>query len=212
MPGMAANPKIFQYIKLPDKFECHYMHWIMPEKNESIENYSRRLLTQIKHQKPVLIGVSFGGIIVQEIAKLIPVKQLILISTVKSHNEFSPLLKKSLRYRWYIFFPSKIMHYIKHFKIFGITKGLKHKIKLYQIYMDVDHPAYLNWAIKNLLSWKQTNLPGNFVHIIGEKDKVFPAKYISDPKIIVPNGRHDMIIFKAKWFNRHLPELINTKY
>ena len=37
MPGMAANPKIFEYIKLPeDQFKIHWLEWIIPEHNESL--------------------------------------------------------------------------------------------------------------------------------------------------------------------------------
>jgi pimeloyl-ACP methyl ester carboxylesterase len=210
MPGMAANPKIFQYIKLPEKYDCHYLHWIIPEKNESLESYTKRLTKQIKHQNPVLIGVSFGGIIVQEMEKLISVRKLILISSVKSHHEFSPFLRKSLRYRLYKLFPTQMMLRLNYLDKIAFTKNLKKKVKLYQIYMDVNNPVYLNWAIKQLLTWQQTKPAQKIVHIIGENDKVFPVKFIKDPKIIVPDGRHDMIIFKAKWFNRNLPELIDN--
>ena len=31
MPGMAANPSIFEYIKLPeDQFKIHWLEWVIP--------------------------------------------------------------------------------------------------------------------------------------------------------------------------------------
>ena len=61
MPGMAASPRIFENIKLPEsKFEMHFLEWLIPEKNEPLQNYALRLTKYIKHDNPVLIGVSFA--------------------------------------------------------------------------------------------------------------------------------------------------------
>ena len=205
---MAANPKIFQYLKFPGEYEVNYMHWLIPEKEETLTHYVSRLREQIKHENPVLLGVSFGGIIVQELAKQMEVKKLILISTVKHHEEFPLFFETALRYRLYKLFPSSILQKVEWLEKMAVTKNFKRKMKLYRLYMDVNDPQYLNWAIKQVLQWKQTQKLKNFIHIVGEKDKVFPVKYIQEPKIVVPGGRHDMIIFRARWFNKHLPEFL----
>ncbi len=209
MPGMAASPKIFELLSFPEMYELHYMHWILPEENESLPSYVARLISlQIKHRNPILLGVSFGGIIVQEIAKQIPVRQLILISTVKNRNEFSPFFDTALRYKLYKLFPSRIMKQVNLLEKIAFTKNLRKKMRLYKMYMTMHQPRYLDWAIERILYWKQEKNPVNFVHIVGENDRVFPPKYIKAPKIIVPKGRHDMILFKAGWFNKNLPNLL----
>ena len=91
MPGMAANPKIFEFIKLPSNFKVHYLEWQMPYKNELMSEYALRISRLIKGNNIVLIGVSFGGIIVQEISKIIKSKKVIIISSVKSNKEL-PLM------------------------------------------------------------------------------------------------------------------------
>ena len=209
MPGLAASPKIFEYIKLPDMYQIHYLHWILPEKNEKLTAYVSRIIEKQIHEKnPILLGVSFGGIVVQEMAKQISVRQLILISTAKTHLEFPDFFDKSLRYHLYKLFPSRLMKHTRFLEKIAFTNNLKKKMKLYQIYMTMHQPQYLDWAILQVLQWKQEKFPENYIHIVGEKDKIFPLQYIKDPKIVVPKGRHDMIIFKASWFNRHLPELL----
>ncbi len=65
--------KIFERIQLPEEtFEMHLLEWFLPEQNESLEAYAKRMTLKIKHENPVLIGVSFGGILVQEMARIIP--------------------------------------------------------------------------------------------------------------------------------------------
>ena len=63
MPGMAANPKIFEFIKLPSNFKVHHLEWKMPYKNELMSEYALRISRLIKGNNIVLIGVSFGGMV-----------------------------------------------------------------------------------------------------------------------------------------------------
>ena len=93
MPGMCANSLIFERIKLSLNFKPHYLSWIPPQQNESLRNYVFRLSKYIKHENSVLIGVSFGGVIVQELSKILKIKKVIIISSVKSNKELSNSMK-----------------------------------------------------------------------------------------------------------------------
>ena len=58
MPGMAASPKIFEYIKLPEnQFKIHLLEWIIPFDNETLSDYALRLSKNIKHESIILLGV-----------------------------------------------------------------------------------------------------------------------------------------------------------
>ena len=111
MPGLGANPKIFEHISLPkDRFEIHLLEWKSPiSLDESLKDYAKRMSEEIKHQNPILLGVSFGGVLVQEIAKIIAVKKIILVSSIKSHHEFPNRLKLLQKTKAYKFFPTKII-------------------------------------------------------------------------------------------------------
>ena len=79
MPGMAANPKIFDFISLPKNFVIHYLEWEMPLKNESIKDYALKFSKKIKGNNIGLIGVSFGGILDKEISKIMKCIKVIII-------------------------------------------------------------------------------------------------------------------------------------
>jgi len=213
MPGLAANPGIFEYLQFPKEYEIVPMHFIIPLKEEPLASYVERLIKQqITHKNPILLGVSFGGMIVQEISKKISVKKLILISTVKTHNELSPFYTKALQFKLYRFFPSRAFAYIDLLEKISFPSHFKQKMKLYKKYMDKLPKEYLDWAIKSFLYWEQKDFPQvPFIHIHGNKDKVFPIKYIQEPVHILENGRHDMIIFRAKWFNEHWNDLLKIE-
>ena len=94
IPGLAASSQIFNNIKLPsESFETYFLEWFLPSINESLQDYAKRMALQIKHKNPVLIGVSFGGIVAQEIAKHIETKKVIIISSIKSNNEMPKRMK-----------------------------------------------------------------------------------------------------------------------
>ena len=198
MPGLGANPKIFEHISLPkDQFEIHLLEWKIPVSiDESIQDYAQRMANEIKHQKPVLLGVSFGGVLVQEIAKIIAVKKIILVSSIKSHHEFPNRLKLLQKTKAYKFFPTKIIENFDKYKKYFLGDFLKKRADLYSLYLSVNDALYLKWAIYTILHWQQDKIPENILHIHGNNDHVFPSKHIHNFTEI-NNGSHVMILLKA---------------
>ena len=212
MPGMSANPLIFERLKFPeDIYQVHLMKWIKPDLNESIESYSKRLANDITHKNPILIGVSFGGIVVQEISKLISVDKLIIISSIKSNTEL-PLYMKSAKFlKLYNYFPLKIFD-----DIFDISKFLKinkidKMLHLLDKYLSVRDEDYLKWAIREILNWKQKIPLDKVIHIHGDKDLTFPIRLIKNC-IKIPEGTHASILTRYKWLNKNLILLINEEF
>lgn len=209
MPGLAASPKIFEYINLPqESFECHYFEWVTPDSNsETLESYSQKYASQILFEDVVLIGVSFGGILVQEISKLVSVKHLIIISSVKSINEMPKRLKLLKYTQAYKIFPTKRLSRIDNFSKFDFHPTLKKKGELYDKYMSVRSEIYLNWAIHHVLHWNNRDVPYEVIHIHGTKDEIFPFKHISNC-IPIEGGTHAMIITKARKIGNIIANLL----
>src|SRR5690554_155988 len=110
VPGMAASSSIFEHIKLPEtQFKMHMLEWLLPIENELIDSYSKRMSELIKHDNVVLIGVSFGGIIVQEMSKFLRVKKLIIISSVKSRYELPKRMRLAKFTKAYKFMPTSLV-------------------------------------------------------------------------------------------------------
>ena len=60
MPGMAANSKIFEFIKLPKNFKLHYLEWFHSNENENLKSYVNRLSKEINGKNIVLVGIFIG--------------------------------------------------------------------------------------------------------------------------------------------------------
>lgn len=208
MPGLAASPKIFEFIKLPeDQFEIYYLEWFLPLNNESISDYALRMVSKIKHDNVVLVGVSFGGVLAQEISKHISVRKLIIVSSVKLTKELPKkmaLAKKTMAYK---LLPTSLVGNINFLAQYAFGTKLTKRLNLYEKYLSVSDSHYLDWAIKEMVCWNQETYNPNIIHIHGDADVVFPIKYISKC-ITIKGGTHIMIINKYKWFNENLPRII----
>lgn len=211
MPGMAANSSIFEHIKLPkNQFQIHLLEWIIPLDNESISDYAFRISKNIKPGNSVLIGVSFGGILVQEIAKHIALRKIIIVSSVKSIHELPKRMRIAKVTRAYKLIPTQLARNINVLAKYAFGSSVVKRLELYKKYLSVNNPKYLSWAIKHMICWNQEEYHPKIVHIHGDNDAVFPIKNISNC-IIVKGGTHIMIITKYMWFNENLPTIIMNK-
>ena len=208
MPGMAASGKIFEYISLPkDRFELHVLEWKIPVKGQSISQYAHQMCKLIKHERPVLLGVSFGGLLVQEMAKIIPALKVIIVSSIKQKSE---LPKRMLFARYtslHRLLPTGLVNNVELLAKYAFGETVTKRLELYEKYLSIRDKFYIDWCIHEMVNWQQTKYDKNLIHIQGEKDTVFPVKNIKDC-ILVKNGTHTMIIHRAKWFNEHLPTII----
>lgn len=210
MPGLGASSKIFDFISLPkDQFELHYLEWVLPiSEAETITELSKRLCESITEKNCVLVGVSFGGIMVQEMSKIVNPKKIIIISSIKSSLELPKRLRIAKITKAYKLFPENSINAIADFAKKHFPNLAKKKVEQFNMYLSVRDPLYLKWAVYNVLHWKETYLIPNLYHIHGTKDEIFPSKHISD-YIPIENGTHAMILNKAKQINEILIKLLS---
>ena len=157
MPGMAANPLIFERIILPNNFKINYLEWLMPYENEKLDNYVSRLSKLIVGKNIVLIGVSFGGIIVQEIAKIISVHKVIIISSVKTSKELPILMQLGKNIGAHKFFPVNWLQSFESLAQFALGPSINKKIELYNVnhlFNNVIHIKNLLTVIKKIVKKK----------------------------------------------------------
>ena len=212
VPGLAAGKEIFENINFPeDRFDVRIIEWIIPKKNEVIQDYAKRMATKVTQENAVLIGVSFGGVMVQEMCQYLNLKKLIIISSVKSTYEIPKKMKIFKYVPLYRLIPNRFLENSKSIVRYGLGVKSKTKLELYQKYLSVNNTHYLKWAIKNMVGWNRTKLIPDVIHIHGDKDPVFPIHNI-DNCIIIPGGTHIMLIVKFKWLNVNLPKIIEGTY
>lgn len=209
VPGLAACTKIFDFLKFDsNSYETHFIEWLIPtSEDEKIEDYAKRMSKLVIHKNAVLVGVSFGGIMVQEMSKFLDLKKIIIISSVKSRAELPNRLKVIEKTKAYKLLPSKVISSMDDFTVFAFGDYINKKMTLYNKYLSVRDESYLNWAVYNVLHWRPKESVKNITHIHGTEDPVFPIKHITNC-IKVEKGTHIMILNKAKIISKIIQKLV----
>ncbi len=197
VPGLAAGSEIFRNVKLPKKYEIHILEWLIPEKNESLQAYAKRMAFCIKEKDAILIGVSFGGVVVQEMNDFLKLKKLIIISSVKTRSELPRRMKLASFTKAYKLIPTSLVLSVEDLTKFSIGPKTKKRLSLYQQYLHVRDKQYLDWALEKMITWDQKEKIEGIIHIHGENDMVFPIKYI-DGCAVIKGGTHIMILNKGR--------------
>lgn len=209
MPGMAASSTIFERIQLPeDTFEMHLLEWEIPNIGETLSAYAQRIAEKVTYENPILIGVSFGGVLVQEMKQFLKPKKVIIISSVKSNTEFPRRFKVAKTTKAYKLIPTKLFENIEMLVKFSFGSSIvKQRMALYEKFLAVRDKRYLDWAIEKIINWDRTEIDEEIIHIHGDADEVFPPKYIKN-FIPVKGGTHIMILSKYRWLNENLPKIM----
>ena len=207
--GLGAGKKAFQRIKLPESFEPVYLDWIAPEKDESLRNYARRFSSLIKNDDAfVLIGLSFGGMLASEIARLRNPMKTIIISSIGCANELPWYFKRAGRIGLHRAVPIKLL------KAGTIIKNMigaasKEDRAIIIDYAKFADPALVRWSLHAIVNWDQyQRLPG-IIHLHGSKDLMLPLRY-THPDYIIKDGGHLMVFNKADEVNRILNQVLQV--
>ncbi|MBC7524431.1 MAG: alpha/beta hydrolase [Flavobacterium sp.] len=208
MPGLAASSSIFERIELPkNQFQVHYLEWFMPKSNETLKNYAERMAEKVTEKNSVLIGVSFGGILVQEMAQFLNPSKIIIISSVKSAFELPRRMKIAKTTKAYKLIPTSLLANVELLVKYAFGDVLKQRLKLYERYLHMRNKEYLDWSIEQVINWDRKIIDPRVIHIHGDNDEVFPAKYLNKYTNL-KGGTHIMILNRFKWFNQNLPKII----
>jgi pimeloyl-ACP methyl ester carboxylesterase len=205
--GLGADYRAFQKIEL-EGFHKQFIVWETPFENERLTAYTQRLLKQITTDNPILIGLSFGGIVATEVAKLIPVEQVILISSVATRSELPFYFRHAGfvgLHRLIPFLQLVKLHQLNCW-LFGV-KSESDKMILKAIIADT-HPDFLLWAIDKIVRWKNNTRLPNIKQLHGTADKLFP-NYCNNASIRIQAGGHFMVLNKADEINVHLRSILN---
>ncbi len=210
--GLGADKRLLQYLDIKH-VHSHYIHWISPKKGETWEDYAKRLLQQIPTPNPIIIGVSMGGMMAIEISKLIPVEQIILISSAKTKHEIPPyfhLLKYFKIHRWFHYSFIMKVGLLFNSMIGSMVFGPKNKAEkklLKEIIQDTDE-TFFKWAWDRVAGWENEFIPDNLTHIHGSRDHMLPI-YFVHPHHTIKGGTHLMVFHKAEEISNIINKFIS---
>ncbi len=204
--GFGADERVFSKLNFGGN-NVHFIPWLLPEKKERIEEYARRMAEKIAHENPVLLGLSFGGMMGIEIAKFMRTQKVILISSIKSLHEVPLWMKLAGKTQLNKIFPLRSFRLFEPIQNYNLGIENKTELQLVREFRKNIGQEYTNWAANEILNWKNTWQPENLFHIHGSKDHMFPIRNIKT-KYIIPGGGHFMVMNRAEKVNEVLGSIL----
>lgn len=194
--GLGVDERVFKYLDFTG-FDITFIKWIKPETNERIEDYAKRLTAQITTPNSILIGLSFGGMVVMEAAKYLNIEKIILLASAKTYNEVPFYYRWAGHLKLHKAIPVKLLkqHTFVSNWFFGIQEK-EHKVMLSEILKDLDGD-FLKWAIDKIVCWKNQTIHLNIIHIHGDNDGILPLRFVK-ADFIIKDGGHFMSVTHAK--------------
>ena len=204
--GLGADKRAFSFLDL-SFCEPIFIEWIKPLEKESLKSYALRLKEQIPDPHPVVIGVSFGGMLATEISKSDPSVKAIIIASNKKKTEFPKIFLAGKYIPAYKWMPPAILKRASliRLKFFG-PKGIEQREMFKQILKDAD-TDFSKWAIYSILHWENIEIPSNLTHIHGTSDKLLPFRLVK-ADYTIEGGSHLMIMNEHKDISALLKKLI----
>lgn len=205
--GLGADERVFSKCDFPG-YELHFINWVIPDKKDTIESYAKKMVEFIHHENPVLIGLSFGGIMCIEISRLIKTELIIIISSVKSTSELPFWLRVSGKLKLNRLLPMKSFTILEPIQNYNLGVTTEEERILVREYRKNINQQYADWSINALLNWKSKEAPENLYHIHGDKDRIFSIKRIN-PEYTIHDGGHLMVMQKSAEINECINSILH---
>jgi len=197
IPGVGANDKVFMNLELPG-YEIVHIKWPKHKKTESLQSYVKKILPQIKADtQPVFMGLSFGGIVAIELAKLVKPNKIVLISSIKTHHERPLKLMFLNALKFHRLLPGKLVVKFRFWLNWLLGKLSASDWELIELMIKDANIEFNEWAVDQVIHWHNEEVPDNLVHIHGTADRIFPSFYVKKANWI-KGGSHFMVVNRAK--------------
>lgn len=207
-PGLGADAQLFDAVR---HLTPVIPPWL-PVDGGDLASYARRYLDAgWVRSGDRLGGSSFGGMLAQEIAHLIPLRCLLLITTCRSREGVSPglrFLSPLSRVVPVVHEPATVIARLLNLKLGGRTPAHRRVIESW--IRDGD-PQYLRWAARTAGAWRGVTLPPDLpvFQINGSHDRLMPANR-SGADTIVPGAGHLLPITHPAAFRTWLERSLAT--
>jgi pimeloyl-ACP methyl ester carboxylesterase len=193
--GVGADKRAFSKLRLNATLDQVPIDWLdLQHKNESFESYCDRII-EVYHieEKDCLIGLSFGGLVAQQIAKVLGNRGIILISSFRNKFDLQPLLTFGLRLKFHRTLPSFRIPILSTFIAYFLNSWQNDsKTVLKEMLKDADF-RFLNWCIVQI---DKTNLKdsfsSDFLCFGGTNDKLV-SQWKGTNHVSIKNGSHFMV-------------------
>jgi pimeloyl-ACP methyl ester carboxylesterase len=195
--GLGADERVFHNLQFPNS-KIHFIKWPAVPANMGRDEFLNSIAAQITTRRNnVFVGVSFGGMVAQDMAGLIPVESLIIISSVLDPSEMPALYRGAigrlglwLLPQWILNKPNFVLDY------FFSIRTQSGRRALADIIRDTD-PTFVRWAMRYAQQWQKPDLAvvKKIHRLHGDADRIFPKAFHENTNRTLKGGH--FIVYEA---------------
>jgi pimeloyl-ACP methyl ester carboxylesterase len=212
IPGLGADKRLFAKLDLGEH-DLHFLEWPEMPAGSALVDYARNLAARVDTTKPhVLIGVSMGGMVAQELASLTHPQKVIIVSSWKGPEEM-PRSLRLLRGTH----PERILTPAVLKQTLPLARwqmGVEQpeEVALFNELITVHSVEQLKAQINACITWNGPSEPvQHLVHIHGDHDRLMPIGHVHDARCI-HGGSHFMVFSKAKEVGEEVKAALKTAF
>lgn len=197
--GLGADATIFKNVSIKGH-TISVLPFVSFDKHDDLECYAQKMAATITDPSPMIIGLSFGGMLATEIARTNPNANVVIVSSVRSSSDIPPVkpFLRDIINNGII--PSGLFSrpYKQVIERFGATTP--EEIDLLKNIFKNSDGHFMKWAAKAIVNWRPQAPPANIYHIHGTADRIIPPTLIH-PDAWIESGQHIMIYNRSKEIN-----------
>src|SRR5436190_21754902 len=153
LPGLNGDTRIFDRLA-PLLPSSTIVSWIPPRASESNADYAIRLSQKIDLREDLIIcGVSFGGILAQELASQLGARACVLISSVRNASQLPPWYRVARKVAPPV--PEQALAVLAS-TVALLPRRMRSQSTIRAAELAAENGEWRRWAISSILRWRGT--------------------------------------------------------
>ncbi len=197
LPGQGSDQRIFNKLNL-EGFDTIHLRYLIPEKNETMTQFAARMLEQVDTTGSYsFVGVSLGGMIAVEMAKISHPAHVIIISSAKNQYELP------VKYRIMRTVPIHKLFNGRTIRVLGLVfqpivePDSMRERPTFKAMMKAKDALLLERGIDMIIHWQHTTEDQRVIHLHGTRDHTIPFRRVKNA-VVVKKGSHMMTLTRGE--------------
>lgn len=209
--GLGANELAFSRVGEVG-FEKKLVRWIPPTRKEDLGSYALRLINNYGIQDTdIVVGLSFGGLIAQEISNIVGQQKVILISSFRDKNDLKLLYRQALSAGLHkLFLPFRIP-WVDEFIANMLNSGSSDSKPVLKEMLKTSDYNLMRWSLQQIADTAGLlNKDAVLYNIIGDRDRIVRL-WRNDTTFLIKGGSHFMVYERANEITVIIREVVSIQ-
>jgi len=206
--GLGADETAFQ--KLADFGTTKIMvKWLKNLPDETLRSYAERLIKKYQiQQEDIIVGLSFGGLIAQQIAEILNSKFVILVSSFRTKDDLKLLINKGLNLKLHRLIPDFKPPIIDEIIASYLNSGSRLSKPVLKQMIEKTDVQLMKWSIEKIYQQEQPLSEAVMKYnLIGGKDKIVKT-WRNESTYVIDSGSHFMVYDNAEEVSAVIKQIV----